>query len=133
MPVSRRQFIASTASVAAGVGAATEQVSSQAARPTAPAGAAPGPDPLGVRPDFPIVRGRTWLNSAYITPVPEQVVAAGRAFVDSKAVRPIPLGEMLEDRRGARAVRTAHQRRTRRDRLPFSTSEGGTSSPAPST
>ena len=52
-------------------------------------------DPLGVRGDFPIVRGRTYLNSAYITPVPDQVVAAGRAFVESKAVRPIPLGEML--------------------------------------
>ncbi len=52
-------------------------------------------DPLGVRGDFPIVRGRTYLNSAYITPVPDQVVAAGRAFVESKALRPIPLGEML--------------------------------------
>ena len=48
-----------------------------------------------MRGDFPIVRGRTYLNSAYITPVPDQVVAAGRAFVESKAVRPIPLGEML--------------------------------------
>jgi len=95
MPLSRRRFIASSASLAAGVAAGTEQVSAQAAQPTAPAGSAPGPDPLGVRADFPIVRGRTWLNSAYITPVPEQVVAAGRAFVDSKAVRPIPLGEML--------------------------------------
>src|SRR6185503_11701948 len=33
---------------------------------------------------------------AYITPVPNQVAAAGRAFVESKATRPIPLGEMLK-------------------------------------
>ena len=52
-------------------------------------------DPLGVRADFPIVRERTYLNSAYITPVPRQVVAAGQAFVESKSLRPIPLGDML--------------------------------------
>jgi selenocysteine lyase/cysteine desulfurase len=52
-------------------------------------------DPLGVRADFPVVRDRTYLNSAYITPVPTPVVAAGRAFVERKAERPIPLGEML--------------------------------------
>jgi selenocysteine lyase/cysteine desulfurase len=52
-------------------------------------------DPLGVRGDFPVTRDRTYLNSAYITPVPTQVAAAGRAFVDSKALRPIPLGDML--------------------------------------
>ena len=69
----------------------------------------PGPvaptadDPLGVRGDFPVVRGRTYLNSAYITPVPDQVVAAGRAFVESKALRPIPLGEMLRKTDDVRA------------------------------
>lgn len=76
MSISRREFVVSAASLAA------VRVGAQ-------------DDPLGVRGDFPIVRGRTYLNSAYITPVPDQVVAAGRAFVESKAVRPIPLGDML--------------------------------------
>jgi len=52
-------------------------------------------DPLGLRADFPVVRERTYLNSAYITPVPRQVVEAGRAFVESKSHRPIQLGDML--------------------------------------
>ncbi|MDQ6829764.1 MAG: cysteine desulfurase, partial [Gemmatimonadota bacterium] len=52
-------------------------------------------DPLGVRDDFPIVRERTYLNSAYIGPVPRQVVAAGTAFVESKSHSPIQLGTML--------------------------------------
>ena len=85
MPLSRRQFVVSAASLAAG--AATAR--------TADSQTVPASDPLGVRADFPIVRDRHYLNSAYITPVPSQVVAAGRAFVESKAVRPIPLGDML--------------------------------------
>jgi selenocysteine lyase/cysteine desulfurase len=52
-------------------------------------------DPLGVRADFPVVRNGVYLNSAYITPVPNQVVEAGRAFLESKALQPISLGEML--------------------------------------
>ncbi len=87
MSISRRQFVASAATLAAGAVSA-------GAQPAAPT-MADSADPLGVRPDFPVVRARTYLNSAYITPVPSQVVAAGRAFVESKAVKPIPLGEML--------------------------------------
>ena len=52
-------------------------------------------DPLDVRGDFPIVRDRRYFEPAYITPVPNQVVAAGRAFLESKAAGPIPLGDML--------------------------------------
>ena len=53
-------------------------------------------DPLGVRPDFPILEnGRTYLNSAYITPCPREVAAAGAAFVQAKATRPITVAEML--------------------------------------
>lgn len=86
MPVSRRQFVVSAASIAAGaVSARADQASSRDS----------SADPLSVSDDFPIVRSRTYLNSAYITPVPNQVVAAGRAFVESKATRPISLGEML--------------------------------------
>ena len=57
----------------------------------------PGPDdPLGVRPDFPILEnGRTYANSAYITPCPRSVPAAGAAFLQAKATRPITVGEML--------------------------------------
>jgi selenocysteine lyase/cysteine desulfurase len=84
MSISRREFVASAASLAASAAAPAVSFSQSTAA-----------DPLGVRGDFPIVRGRTYLNSAYITPVPDLVVAAGRAFVESKAVRPIPLGEML--------------------------------------
>jgi hypothetical protein len=52
-------------------------------------------DPLGVRADFPAVREALYLNSAYITPVPTSVVAAGRDFIERKSTRPISLGEML--------------------------------------
>jgi selenocysteine lyase/cysteine desulfurase len=58
--------------------------------------AAPGPDPLGVRQDFPIVaNGRTFLDSAYITPCPRPVVAAGAAFLEAKASRALSVGELL--------------------------------------
>jgi len=52
-------------------------------------------DPLGVRRDFPVVGEGVFLNSAYIAPVPLQVVEAGRAFLEAKARRPISLGDML--------------------------------------
>lgn len=51
-------------------------------------------DPLGVRDDFPITARGVYLNSAYITPVPADVAAAGRAFDDAKATRPISLPDM---------------------------------------
>jgi selenocysteine lyase/cysteine desulfurase len=94
MPVSRRTFIASTTSAAAGVVSTSTGGSVQQAPPAARVGAAD--DPLGVRADFPVVRDRIYLNAAYITPIPNPVVAAGRAFVESKAARPIPLGDMLK-------------------------------------
>ena len=87
MPLSRRQFVVSAASLAGG--AATAR--------TADSQTVPGSDPLGVRGDFPIVRDRHYLNSAYITPVPSQVVAAGRAFVESKALRPRWWGRILSE------------------------------------
>jgi selenocysteine lyase/cysteine desulfurase len=53
-------------------------------------------DPLGVRLDFPILEnGRTYLNAAYITPCPRAVPAAGAAFLQAKATRPITVGELL--------------------------------------
>src|SRR4051812_18602014 len=53
-------------------------------------------DPLGVRRDFPVVRDGLYLNSAYITPVPQPVADAGRAFAERKAATPFRLDEMLK-------------------------------------
>lgn len=52
-------------------------------------------DPLGVRADFPITAERTYLNSAYIAPVPRTVVQAGAEFLENKAKRPLEVGELL--------------------------------------
>jgi selenocysteine lyase/cysteine desulfurase len=89
MSLDRRSFVTAAASIAACTAAA-------------PSGLLAGPspsydadDPLGVRGDFPVVEARNYLNSAYITPVPRQVLAAGQAFLERKAMRPVSLGEML--------------------------------------
>jgi cysteine desulfurase / selenocysteine lyase len=98
MPLSRRQFVVSAASLAAGaapMGAASHAAPNADRQAAAPVARGREDDPLDVRGDFPIVRDRHYLNSAYITPVPNQVVAAGRAFLESKAERPIPLADML--------------------------------------
>ena len=98
MPLSRRQFVVSAASLAAGaapMSAAASHAALDAERQAALPVTRSAEDPLAVRGDFPIVRDRHYLNSAYITPVPNQVVTAGRAFIESKAARPIPLGDML--------------------------------------
>jgi selenocysteine lyase/cysteine desulfurase len=83
MKCSRREFIdAASGTLAAGA--------------LAPIGMSPDEDdPLGVRRDFPATKESIFLNSAYITPIPVQVVEAGRAFLEAKARRPISLGDML--------------------------------------
>lgn len=93
MTTSRRLFLQSLAASAA------------VARPAA--AAIQGADPLRVRQDFPAAADCLYLNSAYIAPVPRQVAAAGRAFVDAKSERPISLGEM---QRAADAVRAQYAR-----------------------
>jgi selenocysteine lyase/cysteine desulfurase len=93
--LSRRHFIAATASLGVGASARNGSAATVSTQAASSANARSDEDPLGVRGDFPVVRERTYLNSAYITPVPTPVVAAGRAFVERKAERPIPLGEML--------------------------------------
>ena len=108
--LSRRHFIAATASLGVGASATNGSAATVSTQAASSANTRSDEDPLGVRGDFPVVRERTYLNSAYITPVPTPVVAAGRAFVERKAGRPIPLGEMLrEDRRGPRPVCPADQ------------------------
>jgi hypothetical protein len=47
---------------------------------------APGDDPLGARGEFRIVGKKTFLNSAYIPPIPKQVVAAGAAFLERRRI-----------------------------------------------
>jgi selenocysteine lyase/cysteine desulfurase len=88
MSLDRRSFVAAAVSLTA----------SAVARPSAaievPVPLAPD-DPLGVRADFPIVRQRTFLNSAYIAPIPTQVVDAGHAFLQEKANNSFQLGPLL--------------------------------------
>ncbi len=86
---SRRAFLHSLGAVAA---ARTATVAAQPA------------DPLGVRSEFPVASRRTYLNAAYIAPVPRAVAAAGRAFDDAKAEAPIALGEMQKHADGVRAA-----------------------------
>lgn len=92
MPPSRRRFLQSVVAAAA---------------VTRPAAAMQAADPLGVRKDFPAALDRLYLNSAYIAPVPREVAAAGRAFVDAKCERPISLGDM---QRTADTVRAQYAR-----------------------
>jgi len=90
-PLDRRSFVAAAASMAA----------ASVVRPSATVAILPEPiaradDPLGVRGDFPIVNERTFLNSAYIAPIPMQVVSAGHAFLEEKARRSFQLGPLLK-------------------------------------
>jgi selenocysteine lyase/cysteine desulfurase len=82
--------------------------------------------PFDVRADFPITgNGRTFLNSAYITPIPRQVAAATAEFAQAKATRPMEVGELL---RGCEKVRGQFARlinaSTDEVGLLFSTAEG---------
>ena len=89
MSLDRRSFVAAAVSLTAGAVARP----SAAIELPAPLG---GPDdPLGVRADFPITRQRTFLNSAYIAPIPRQVVDAGHAFLQEKANNSFQLGPLL--------------------------------------
>lgn len=93
-PLDRRSFVAATAAMAA----ASVTVPAEAASSVMDASSQGGSsldDPLGVRDDFPIVRERTFLNSAYIAPIPRQVVAAGTAFLEEKARNSFQLGPLL--------------------------------------
>ncbi len=86
----RRSFIRAAASLAA-VSAAGPL---SASAPSSSVRGSPD-DPLGVRADFPIVGNQTFLNSAYIAPIPRQVVAAGQAFLEEKANHSFELGPLL--------------------------------------
>jgi selenocysteine lyase/cysteine desulfurase len=83
-------------------------------------------DPLGVRGDFPITRERVFLNSAYIAPIPRQVVAAGHAFLEEKARNSFQLGPLLHkcDEVRAQFARLIGASRPDEVGLLFSTAEG---------
>ena len=91
MTLDRRSFVATAASLAA---SAVSRPSDIFAMPAS--GHATVDDPLGVRGDFPIVGNKVFLNSAYIAPIPNQVVAAGRAFLEEKANSSFQLGPLLK-------------------------------------
>jgi selenocysteine lyase/cysteine desulfurase len=84
MPIDRRSFVASAAALAA-----------SAVRSPLALALPDGPDPLGVRAEFPIVAERTYLNSAYIAPIPRSVVAAGTQFLQDKSKRPLTVNDDL--------------------------------------
>ncbi|MDQ8164463.1 MAG: aminotransferase class V-fold PLP-dependent enzyme [Gemmatimonadota bacterium] len=93
-PLDRRSFVAATAAMAAASVTVPAETTASVADATAQ-GRSSIDDPLGVRGDFPIVRERTFLNSAYIAPIPRQVVAAGTAFLEEKARNSFQLGPLL--------------------------------------
>ena len=90
MSLDRRSFVVAAAAFAATAAVGPPQASATPSR--ADVG---GDDPLGVRGDFPIVNDRAYLNSAYIAPVPRQVVVAGQAFLEAKSERPVTLNDLL--------------------------------------
>ena len=91
MPIDRRSFV---------VAAATAVAQAQS-RPD------DRTDPLGVRADFPIVSNHIFLNSAYIAPTPQPVVAASHAYLQGKSARPMQLNALMATNE---AVRTQFAR-----------------------
>jgi selenocysteine lyase/cysteine desulfurase len=90
MTLDRRSFVTAAASIAA---SAAIDPTSALVMPNVTHSSSG--DPLGVRADFPIMSDRIYLNSAYIAPIPRQVVAAGKAFLDAKAGRPLDVNDLL--------------------------------------
>ncbi len=120
MSIDRRAFLATAASLAA---SAAVRPATTLTLPTVAAGR--GDDPLGVRGDFPVAAGRVFLNSAHIAPVPRQVAAAGRDFVDIKLTRPLEIDELLAKADAVRAQFAALVNATPEEiGLLFSTGEG---------
>jgi len=121
MPLDRRAFVTTAASLTAA--ALAHPTTSIAAPPSRPGRA---DDPLGVRGDFPIVANRAFLNSAYIAPIPKQVVAAGHAFLEEKSNNSFQLGALLRkcDELRAQFARLINAAAADEVGLLFSTGEG---------
>jgi selenocysteine lyase/cysteine desulfurase len=88
MAYTRREFLSMVSAVTALAGAAGGAGSARARSED---------DPLGVRPDFPVIEEGIYLNNPYIAPSPRPVVEATKAFVEAKERRPIQLGDMLQE------------------------------------
>lgn len=121
MTLDRRSFVATAASLAAATAvdpAATTALSAPRRRSA--------DDPLGVRDDFLIVGERVFLDSAYIAPIPRQVVAAGHAFLQEKASRSFRLATLLAkcDEVRAQFARLINAASPDEIGLLFSTAEG---------
>jgi selenocysteine lyase/cysteine desulfurase len=98
MNFDRRSFVAAAASLAASAAVHPKRALSIPAEP-----ARSSDDPLGVRADFPIMTEHIYLNSAYIAPIPRQVVAAGQAFLEAKARRQLDVNDLLANNDAVRA------------------------------
>ena len=121
MPLDRRSFVTTAASLtAAALASPTAGIAMPSSLPERT------DDPLGVRGDFPIVANRAFLNSAYIAPIPKQVVAAGRAFLEEKSTNSFQLGPLLEkcDELRAQFARLVNAASADEIGLLFSTGEG---------
>lgn len=119
--VSRRSFLSAAAALAA-----TSAMMPPLLPDPAERSPSVGDDPLGVRGDFPVVTRQTFLNTAYIGPIPRQVVAAGQAFLEEKADHSLQLGPLFrkcEEVRGQFA-RLIHAASPDEVGLLFSTAEG---------
>jgi selenocysteine lyase/cysteine desulfurase len=86
MSIDRRAFVTAAA---AAVAIHPARVIGAPARPD------PRRDPLGVRDDFPIVSDHIYLNSAYIAPVSQAVVAASRTYIEGKSARPMQVSALM--------------------------------------
>jgi selenocysteine lyase/cysteine desulfurase len=121
MPLDRRAFVTTAASLAAtALTHPTAAITMPASLPER------ADDPLGVRGDFPIVGNRVFLNSAYIAPIPKQVVAAGHAFLEEKSTNSFQLGPLLNKCHELRAqfARLVNAASADEIGLLFSTGEG---------
>ncbi len=102
MTLDRRTFLSAATSLAATAALGPTSPTP----PTQPTSFGPD-DPLGVRGDFPITASRTYLNTAYIAPIPKQVLAAGQDFMEMRARQPLSVGDLL---RKVGATRTSFAR-----------------------
>src|SRR5277367_1993190 len=93
MSFARRSFITASA---AGFAAAIQPPDASAAPLD------PRSDPLGVRPDFPLVDHRIYLNSAYIAPVHRAVIAASQAHVEMKSQGSLDVGSLMRTNNAVR-------------------------------
>jgi selenocysteine lyase/cysteine desulfurase len=97
MPIDRRSFMTAAASLATAAALGPDAVAAES--PCVP----DSDDPLGVRKDFPIMTNRTYLNSAYSSPIPRQVLRASQAFNERRMLEPFTVGGVMPQVAATRA------------------------------